>query len=208
MRFESHTLPPPSISFYLPLSFGDDHSPVPSIPYPPPNHRLTLNSIPVDQNQRIANRVLSMVFSNAHCYSASSSMAVSTTDDDPPTSTAFCWYSDVGRHGDIKIDQFAISIFLSQWTVVLAAMTLEILEKTFAVEAYAPGGFGEPIGSFGEPIVDAYPPVKLAESHGFCWGVECAVWIAYVVRKQFPDDKIWITNEIIHNPTVNKLIYA
>uniref|UniRef100_A0A224XFW4 4-hydroxy-3-methylbut-2-enyl diphosphate reductase n=1 Tax=Hypericum androsaemum TaxID=140968 RepID=A0A224XFW4_HYPAN len=46
--------------------------------------------------------------------------------------------------------------------------------------------------------------VKLAESYGFCWGVERAVQIAYEARKQFPSEKIWITNEIIHNPTVNK----
>ncbi|KAK1299874.1 hypothetical protein QJS10_CPB13g00114 [Acorus calamus] len=46
--------------------------------------------------------------------------------------------------------------------------------------------------------------VKLAESCGFCWGVERAVQIAYEARKQFPEEKIWITNEIIHNPTVNK----
>ncbi|CAH1419713.1 unnamed protein product [Lactuca virosa] len=34
-----------------------------------------------------------------------------------------------------------------------------------------------------------------------CWAC-CR--IAYEARKQFPHQKIWITNEIIHNPTVNK----
>ncbi|CAK9309004.1 unnamed protein product [Citrullus colocynthis] len=46
--------------------------------------------------------------------------------------------------------------------------------------------------------------VKLAGAYGFCWGVERAVQIAYEARKQYPSETIWITNEIIHNPTVNK----
>ncbi|KAF7840911.1 4-hydroxy-3-methylbut-2-enyl diphosphate reductase, chloroplastic [Senna tora] len=46
--------------------------------------------------------------------------------------------------------------------------------------------------------------VRMAEAYGFCWGVERAVQIAYEARKQFPTEKMWITNEIIHNPTVNK----
>jgi 4-hydroxy-3-methylbut-2-enyl diphosphate reductase len=46
--------------------------------------------------------------------------------------------------------------------------------------------------------------IRLAQAFGFCWGVERSVAMAYETRQQFPDKRIWITNEIIHNPLVNQ----
>lgn len=46
--------------------------------------------------------------------------------------------------------------------------------------------------------------IKLAEAFGFCWGVERSVAMAYETRTHFPQHRIWITNEIIHNPSVNQ----
>lgn len=46
--------------------------------------------------------------------------------------------------------------------------------------------------------------IRLAEDFGFCWGVERAIALAYETRQQFPTERIWITNEIIHNPSVNQ----
>lgn len=46
--------------------------------------------------------------------------------------------------------------------------------------------------------------IRLAQAFGFCWGVERAVAMAYETRKHFPTEQIWITNEIIHNPSVNQ----
>ena len=46
--------------------------------------------------------------------------------------------------------------------------------------------------------------IRLAEAFGFCWGVERAVAMAYETREHFPTERIWVTNEIIHNPLVNQ----
>lgn len=44
----------------------------------------------------------------------------------------------------------------------------------------------------------------LAEQFGFCYGVERAIDLAYASRKVFPDNRIFIIGEIIHNPDVNR----
>ena len=46
--------------------------------------------------------------------------------------------------------------------------------------------------------------IRLAQAFGFCWGVERAVAMAYETRQHFPTARLWITNEIIHNPSVNQ----
>lgn len=45
--------------------------------------------------------------------------------------------------------------------------------------------------------------VRLAREFGFCYGVERAVDYAYQTRRKFPDRRIFLAGEIIHNPHVN-----
>ena len=45
--------------------------------------------------------------------------------------------------------------------------------------------------------------VHLAREFGFCYGVDRAVDYAYQTRKRFPDARVFLTGEIIHNPHVN-----
>ena len=45
---------------------------------------------------------------------------------------------------------------------------------------------------------------KLAKEFGFCYGVDRAIDLAYETHRNFPGKTIYITNEIIHNPFVNR----
>src|SRR2546421_2901921 len=48
--------------------------------------------------------------------------------------------------------------------------------------------------------------IKLAKEFGFCYGVERAIDLAYAARRAYPDRRIFLLGEIIHNPEVNDQI--
>jgi 4-hydroxy-3-methylbut-2-enyl diphosphate reductase len=50
--------------------------------------------------------------------------------------------------------------------------------------------------------------IKLAREFGFCYGVDRAVEYAYETRTKFPDRRICLVGEIIHNPHVNNKLQA
>jgi len=50
--------------------------------------------------------------------------------------------------------------------------------------------------------------LRLAKQFGFCYGVERAIDLAYAARKVFPEQRIFLLGEIIHNPDVNAQISA
>ncbi|MGQ0703642.1 MAG: 4-hydroxy-3-methylbut-2-enyl diphosphate reductase [Gemmatimonadales bacterium] len=49
---------------------------------------------------------------------------------------------------------------------------------------------------------------RLAREFGFCYGVDRAVEYAYETRAQFPDRRLYLVGEIIHNPHVNAKLEA
>ena len=50
--------------------------------------------------------------------------------------------------------------------------------------------------------------IRLAKQFGFCYGVERAIDLAYAARKVFPERRIFLLGEIIHNPDVNAQLSA
>jgi 4-hydroxy-3-methylbut-2-enyl diphosphate reductase len=50
--------------------------------------------------------------------------------------------------------------------------------------------------------------IHLAREFGFCYGVDRAVDYAYQTRQRFPDRRVFLTGEIIHNPHVNDKLRA
>ena len=50
--------------------------------------------------------------------------------------------------------------------------------------------------------------IRLAKEFGFCYGVERAVEYAYQTHRKFPDRRLLLVGEIIHNPHVNAKLRA
>lgn len=62
----------------------------------------------------------------------------------------------------------------------------------------------EKIKDSGGKITRGNTTLLLAQDFGFCYGVERAIDLAYASRKVFPDNRIFLIGEIIHNPEVNR----
>ena len=46
--------------------------------------------------------------------------------------------------------------------------------------------------------------IRLAREFGFCYGVDRAIEYAYEAKRRFPDRRLFLSGEIIHNPSVNQ----
>jgi 4-hydroxy-3-methylbut-2-enyl diphosphate reductase len=72
------------------------------------------------------------------------------------------------------------------------------------VERHYASDVVEHIRSHGGELTIDGTSVRLARQFGFCYGVERAIDLAYASRRVFPDNRIFLIGEIIHNPEVNR----
>ena len=90
------------------------------------------------------------------------------------------------------------------------------VQQTYFQKGFGLKGAVSPLlaQSYHSPVVDRVKTLgfeasagtlhfKLAREFGFCYGVDRAVEYAYEARTRFPDRRIFLSGEIIHNPDVN-----
>lgn len=81
----------------------------------------------------------------------------------------------------------------------------EVMERVAAeVAAHFHSSIVGRIREAGGRISVGNTSVLLAGQFGFCYGVERAIDLAYATRRVFPDQRIFLIGEIIHNPDVNR----
>lgn len=87
--------------------------------------------------------------------------------------------------------------------------TPEVMTRVQAeVESHYRSELVEKIRGQGGVIQQGQTVIRLAKQFGFCYGVERAIDLAYAARKVFPERRISLLGEIIHNPDVNAQLSA
>ena len=74
------------------------------------------------------------------------------------------------------------------------------------VERHYHSSLVERVRSDGSVLFVGKTTIRLAKQFGFCYGVERAIDLAYAARKVFPEARLFLIGEIIHNPEVNNQI--
>jgi 4-hydroxy-3-methylbut-2-en-1-yl diphosphate reductase len=95
-------------------------------------------------------------------------------------------------------------------------MTELVFRKGFALKHAVAGeleadyhsSFVQDIKAAGFVFREGRLTVHLAHEFGFCYGVDRAVDYAYQTRRRFPEQSVYLTGEIIHNPHVNEKLRA
>ncbi|HCQ79129.1 MAG: 4-hydroxy-3-methylbut-2-enyl diphosphate reductase [Verrucomicrobiales bacterium] len=83
--------------------------------------------------------------------------------------------------------------------------TPEVMERVQdEVASHYQSSIVEKVRSKGGELMVGDTTVRLAKQFGFCYGVERAIDLAYASRRVFPESRIFLIGEIIHNPEVNR----
>lgn len=83
--------------------------------------------------------------------------------------------------------------------------TPEVMERVQAeVANHYQSSIVEKVRARGGSISIGNTTIRLAQQFGFCYGVERAIDLAYASRRVFPDNRVFLIGEIIHNPEVNR----
>lgn len=83
--------------------------------------------------------------------------------------------------------------------------TPEVMERVQAeVASHYESSVVERVKALGGVLTIGKTTVRLAKQFGFCYGVERAIDLAYASRRVFPENRIFLIGEIIHNPEVNR----
>ena len=83
-----------------------------------------------------------------------------------------------------------------------------MLEVQAKVEQHYQSSLVEKIRAEGGVFEVGKTHFYLAKQFGFCYGVERAIDLAYAARKVFPEARLFLVGEIIHNPEVNAQMAA